>query len=148
MFQGKTKRGIPITSTFGMKTANHKEIWILVADRSRLRMFHREKKDIGHSMELNQDFINPEGRKNGKTFLPEKRVVEMLVNQALSICDLCSLKEKNAHLYVVAEPALKGLLRPAFQKAMPKVEMSFFQKDFAWLENQELGKRLGELISS
>jgi len=169
---GKTKYGTSITSTHGMRAAKHEPIWILVADRSRLRLFEKESETS--EPHLMKEFLSPDGRKKGHELVsdrpgrsfdsqdkshhgqtggtrhsfgsaspPEDRAVERVVKEAAHVVEEGRTAESFHRLVIIAEPRLMGLLRKAVD--LPADKVTFHEKDFAWLEDSSLEKRLSAL---
>ncbi len=63
MFAGKTKNGVEMRSTYGMKSATVEKTWYLVADRGRLALFEKVVGIDGIHCELRKEVLIPEGRK-------------------------------------------------------------------------------------
>lgn len=167
MQKKKTRRGTPIRSTLGMRAVNRSRDWILVADRHRLCLF-----EGGSPLALQTNYVNPEGRKKGRDFvserpgrsfdsqdrshhgqtggsrhaygnavLPEDRALETLVRKAVELLKDDRFRDAKTHVTVLAEPRLMGRLRPALAKAS-QCEIAYCEKDLAWIEGDELEKRL------
>jgi protein required for attachment to host cells len=64
--RARTKRGISIRSTIGMKTKTDIEKWILVADRHRVLLFKRDRNELGPTISLIKEYFNPDGRKKNR----------------------------------------------------------------------------------
>jgi len=77
---------------------------------------------------------------------PEDRAVDLLLKKAVELLEDSTIKKDKSTLTVLAEPKLLGLLRPALEKAAPKMEMSFAEKDYAWLKSAKLKQRLNSLF--
>lgn len=177
MIHGRTKSGNSLSSLQGLRSYVHQQTWILVADRSRIRLFEKAKDELGEVLYLREDVCNPDGRKKGRELisdrpgrsfeshnisthgqsgpvrhsygeahLPETQATERLVKLAAEMCVQRRLESQDVTLYVMAEPKLMGLLRPALQKSVPNARLSFEAKDFAWVDNHELEDRLNEMI--
>lgn len=168
MLSGKTRQGVSIKSTQGMRPMHSPETWMLVADRSRVRLFKERHDELGTSIDLIFDSPNPDGRKHGRdlvtdrpgrafegrgdarhaygnSFQPQDAVTEKLVRQTTEFIQDLRLKE-GTELILIAESQLLGMLRSALAKQAPQLSIACHEKDFAWLKNGELEQRLRALI--
>lgn len=73
---------------------------------------------------------------------PEDRVIDEVVRQAGEMIGEKGLDRKNAVVTVYAEPRLMGVLRPVVVRALPRAEVVFREKDYAWIQDGELAQRL------
>lgn len=177
MLNQRTRRGTPIRSTLGMRTLKNHHTWILVADRHRLCLFERIQDELGRSLLLREEYLNPEGRMKGhelgsdrpgrsfdsqdrthhgqkggvrhsygSSYSLEDRTIETLVSHAVDFLKKGKFDDTETSLTVLAEPSLMGILRPSLQRAAPRCEMSFKNKDFSWLAGDELEERLNAIL--
>jgi protein required for attachment to host cells len=173
MFQGKTKNGVDVKSTLGMKSKKTLASFILVADRSRLRLFERGLSGQDSELQLKQEYINPEGRKKGhelvsdrpgRTFdsrdkshhgqaggtrhsygsshLPEDHAIELVVKEGARIIKEAQVRNQKNRIVLVAEPHLIGILKKAIHAAVPHMEITLYEKDYSWLNEESLVSRL------
>jgi len=72
MSEGRTKRGIPLRSTLGMRTSPDLHSWILVADRSQLRLFEKNQQVTPATLDLKVHWENPDGRLKARDLLSDR----------------------------------------------------------------------------
>lgn len=171
MLTGKTKRGVSLRSTYGMKKSAPTRTWILVADRSRLSLFESNRNDGGTSVSLEKTISIPEGKKKGSELVADRpgrsfesrnsvrhgqggatrhsygrtRPQDNLLAER-TVRRAVNLISDNwsdhARLYVLAEPKMIGLLRSGLKEKVSSRKISFVEKDLSWLGQTELVKRL------
>lgn len=72
-------------------------------------------------------------------------VSEKWAKRAVALVDEHLASDEQSELTVVAGPQLIGKLRSALAKAAPKATIRFEEKDYAWLDEPELKRRVSRL---
>ena len=66
----KTKSGVEISETFGMKKNDRDVTWVMIADRSHARIFRHDR--ATKSLGLIRDFPHPEGKMKGSDQMTDR----------------------------------------------------------------------------
>jgi protein required for attachment to host cells len=84
----------------------------------------------------------------GNTEDPKHSAAEDLVRAVGVLVDKAKLNVAGTKLTIVAEPKLMGMLRSLLEKRLTQVELQYLVKDFAWLNEPQIGERLTSLLGS
>jgi protein required for attachment to host cells len=169
MYPGKTKNGVPIRSTQGMRISKPLSTWILVADRSRLRLFERTKTDWESELQLKEEFLYADGRAKGSELMSDRpgrtfesrdishhgqaggtrhsyggeyRPKDHAMEALVKEAVHLLGEHKIGHLLIVAEPRLIGRLYKPIKYAMPQTVIRLYEKDYSWLNETGISERL------
>ncbi len=171
----KTKHGVNISQTYGMKERLNTIEWILTAHRSRAQIFERK----GNNLKLIQDMLHPEGRLKDREMLsdrpgrsydshtqcsgghltatprhalghekgPKQRVLRQFTKLIAERIEAARREHRFAQLTLIAEPQLIGKIKEHLSNATCRVIKNQLEKDFAWLSEAQLKNRLHTLCT-
>ena len=172
----KTKRGVDISSTYGMKEKNSETLWLVVADRSRARYF--EVTQAEPKLNLLHDVSFPEGRMKGRDLVtdrpgrsfaswsqskgghqtgaprhamdseisPSERTREEMGEKVAEQLERGRTRNEYDSLVLVMEPQLLGRVRTRLSSSTAARIIQEHGKDYAWMKDAELESRLVELV--
>ncbi len=174
MFSGKTKSGVEVSRTLGMKSEKHRPIWVVVADQSKARIFQWVQNEPLQSL---CEIDNPEGKekgsnltsdKPGRTFEshsqshhgqtgglrhayskdidPHEKVVQAFTHQVTKFLEEARKKNRFEELVLVANSRMLGMLQDALDKATRGLITATHDKDYAWVPDAEVIERLVPLL--
>lgn len=170
MYRGKTKHGLDIKSTQGMKNGNGLPLWVVVADQSRARIYEHVKEEEFRSV---MELLNPEGKmkpsrlttdRPGRSFdsfsrnhhgqtgnarhaysselNPHQKVVEDFVGKIAEALKSARKNSKFGKLVLVASSQLLGSLGQHLAGVTWQKIIESHDRDYAWLQEHELLQRL------
>jgi protein required for attachment to host cells len=139
--------------------------WILVAHRGGARLL--ESTGPGEGLALRQDLPNPQGKlkskdlgsdEPGRAFdshggrhsfsqhqEPAAHLTEQFAKQLAALLEDGRTHNRYAHLVLVAEPHLLGLLRAALSAPTAALVTKTFDRDLGHVATHDLAKHLGAL---
>lgn len=171
MKSNKTKNGVNIRSTVGMKAGSSPKIWVLLADRSSAQVFEQSEKN--GALKSIKTIPFPEGRAKGRDLLTDRpgrtfdggrkgrgnqrSSLEMrstVDEQKLSAFSqkvnawLEHSRKKHAfdELRLVADPKVLGSLKTSMSKTTAKLLTGTIEKDLVWMKKGGLENRLETLL--
>jgi protein required for attachment to host cells len=178
MFNGKTSKGVEVSSTYGFNEAHGNTTWILVTHRTGAKLF--ETKGPNKPLEFPKEFAFPEGKLTGSetyrdqpgrsfdsssqshgghgTSHPRHALSSEVTHRELSARkfarSLAEMLEKGeeAHHYsklvIVSEPRFMGVLKNALSPQVAKLISRTLEKDIEEMPNHLLGERLLAMLQN
>lgn len=170
----KTKRGVDISQTYGMKERPNNVLWFVTMHRSHAQIFEHAEKGL----KLIREFAHPEGRMKGSKLVsdhpgrsfdsysrssgghqtgvprhsmgsevdPKSEIAIQFAKSVAEWIETARTQNHFTHLLLIAEPHLMGILRSSLSRATRRLVQSQLEKDYAWLSQPELEKRLLSLL--
>lgn len=174
MYRGKTKNGVDIDSTQGMKNGNGLPLWIVVADQSRARVYEHVKEEEFRSV---MELLNPEGKMKGSDLTtdrpgrsfdsfsrnhhgqtgnarhaysseicPHEKVVEGFIGKIANALEDARKNSRFGKLILVADSQLLGSLGQHLDKVTRQKIIASHDRDYAWLHEHEILQRLVSFV--
>ncbi len=172
MSRSKTHQGVEMRSTLGMKVSKKSQTWLILMNRSQAKIFNLENRSTDlievKSWEFpkgkmrgsdlvsdqpgrvfNSMTISKGGHQSGaprhsysNKIDPQTHVAEISVKKVIDWIEKNKAKEKISNLVCVAEPRLMGILQKQLKKRGANSLQKKWEKDFGWLEENEVRERL------
>ncbi|MBI1861531.1 MAG: host attachment protein [Deltaproteobacteria bacterium] len=176
MRKKKTKAGVDISSTYGMKSNAKGAAWIVVAHRSLAQVFEHSERRSG--LKMVREFPYPKGRMKGKDLLsdrpgrsfdshskargghqtggprhsmssresPANQGITVLSERVANWLETARQKSQYDELILVAEPHFLGRLKSHFSRQTTRLITEEREKDYSWLKRPQLESRLLSLF--
>lgn len=140
MWNGKTKNGVELRRLDGVGKAKEKNPWIVVADRSRVRVFEALKHENGErKLELIEEIDLPRPHSHSR----EEALAELMRRTGHYLESELS-RHRYETLDVFADPHVLGTLRETFPSQVLAKVVRYEDKDFARLTQHDLARRFVE----
>lgn len=172
MKKKKTKIGVEVSQTFGMKPGEEEKFWVVVAHQSRAQIFRYRSGD--GAMDLVADIPHPLGRRKGREIVsdrpgrtfdswtratgghmtgaprhsygseepPHSHELKVMTEKIHKKIESARISHQFDKLILVMAPRLLGSLKSKLSPASQARIAAQLERDYAWITRPELEKRL------
>lgn len=166
MFKGKTKRGVDVKNTLGIRKVDKDTVWVVVAHRAGVQFFDGTDK----SPRLIKSLSFPQGRLKGRELItdkpgrsfdsygegrhatesktsPTEHVEDSVASQIAQDLRAARIDKRYSRLILVAGPKLIGKLKHGLDSATSNRIVKIVQRDFAKLTAPELSQKVKSILA-